>query len=134
MKRRQCFINDSDRCRLGMLLSSREGRAWGDSRRVHNLDVHLEDAQAISSNETPSDLVTMNSTVELRDLQSGAAQRVRLVYPSDHDLASNCVSIFEPLGTQLLGSQVGDVVCRENNAARVTKIVFQPEQAGAWHL
>jgi regulator of nucleoside diphosphate kinase len=94
----------------------------------------LEDSHSVRSPETPPDLVTMNSIVELRDLHSGAGQRVRLVYPSDYDLAPNCVSILDPLGTQLLGSLVGDVVDRENRPVRVAKIVSQPEQMGAWHL
>lgn len=134
MRKRKCLINDSDRCRLGALLSSRDGRAWGNARQVQNLDVRLEDARAISPEDTPADLVTMNSTVELSDLHTGGRKRIRLVYPPDHDVAPNCLSILDPLGTQLLGSRIGDIVGRADKAARVTQVVFQPEKVGAWHL
>ena len=76
----------------------------------------------------------MNSTVELQDIHSGAGERVRLVYPADYDLAPNCVSILDPLGTQLLGSRVGDIVRNEDRVTRVSRVVAQPEQMGEWHL
>jgi regulator of nucleoside diphosphate kinase len=134
MRRRSCLITDSDRCRLGSLLSSGEGRAWGKATCLKTLDARLEDAKAVTRQQTPRCLVTMNSTVELLDVRSGDRRRVTLVYPADSSLVSESVSVFEPLGTQLLGSQIGDVLSNGERQMRVTRIIYQPELAGDYHL
>ncbi len=134
MRRRSCLITDSDRCRLGTLLSSGENRAWGKATCVRTLDARLEDAEAVTRQQTPDCLVTMNSTVELMDLWSGDRRRVTLVYPADRSFVSDSISVFEPFGTQLLGSQVGDVLFHEKRQVRITRVVYQPETAGDYHL
>jgi regulator of nucleoside diphosphate kinase len=101
---------------------------------LRTLDARLEDAEAITRQQTPSCLVTMNSTVELLDVRSGDRGRVTLVYPADSSLVSDSVSVFEPLGTQLLGSQIGDVLSNGKRQMRITRILYQPETAGDYHL
>jgi regulator of nucleoside diphosphate kinase len=134
MKRKHCFITDADRCRLGALLTSREGRAWGHARSLSTLNARLEDADVIHSDRVPRSLVTMNSTVELSDVRSGARRRVTLAYPPNCDLVADSVSVFEPLGTELLGCHIGDIVSFGNRECRVNEIIYQPESALAWHL
>jgi regulator of nucleoside diphosphate kinase len=131
-KHRRCFINESDRCRLGALLHSADGRAYGSPSCLTALNARLEDAHSVAADRTPTDIVTMNSTVELCELQSTAGRRLTLVYPTDADFGDDCISVFEPLGTQLLGSKVGDVVHCNNRPARIARIVYQPERAGHW--
>lgn len=133
-KRTRRFINNADRCRLGNLVTSRDAIALGDLQYVYDLDTRLEESQPLCPTETPPDVVTMNSTVELRDPHSGAGRRIRLVYPIDKDIAPNSVSVLEPLGAQLLGARVGDVVDCDGRTVQITRVVFQPEQEGAWHL
>jgi regulator of nucleoside diphosphate kinase len=72
--------------------------------------------------------------VELLDVRSGDRRRETLVYPADNSLVSDGVSVFEPLGTQLLGSQVGDLLSNGKKQMRVTRIIYQPETAGDYHL
>ena len=62
---------------------------------------------------------------------------VTLVYPDDIDLASDGVSILEPLGTALLGARVGDVIqcpAEKVGRLRIVEILYQPEHLGAFHL
>jgi regulator of nucleoside diphosphate kinase len=134
MSHKTCLITESDRCRLGSLLASREGRAWGKPSCLRTLDARLEEAEAVNREETPSSLVTMNSTVRLLDVHSGDRRPVTLVYPGDRDLKSDGISVFDPLGTQLLGSHVGDMLSSGKRKFRVTQILYQPETAGASHL
>jgi regulator of nucleoside diphosphate kinase len=134
MELKRCCITDTDRCRLGALLTSCEARAWGRARCLSTLNARLEDAEAIDSNRTPTSLVTMNSNVELLDVRSGRRRCVTLAYPADCELVPDSVSVFEPLGTELLGSHIGDMVSFGNQQYRVNAILYQPESAGAWHL
>lgn len=134
MKRKHCFITESDRCRLGALLSSCDSRAWARANCLSVLDARLEDATAIAVEQTPRCLVTMNSTVELMDVRSGQRRRVTLAYPEDCELVSHGVSVFDRLGIQLLGSEIGDVLHDGTRRLRVTQILYQPETAGDHHL
>lgn len=132
------LITDVDRRRLGSLLATSAGRAWGTLQTVGELETLLEDALALSSDEVPETLVTMNSTVRLTDLDSGARRTVTLVYPQDAGESPNSVSVTEPLGVALLGCRVGDVVQSldepSDKSECVAEILFQPERADAQHL
>jgi regulator of nucleoside diphosphate kinase len=130
-------ITDVDRRRLGTLVSSEEGRAWGTLEAVGELEALLEDASPIDAEETPEDLVTMNSTVAIEDVESGARRRVTLVYPQDAEDVPNAASVVEPAGLSLIGCHVGDVVQFPDETGhdfRITDILYQPEKAGAYHL
>ncbi len=80
----------------------------------------------------------MNTKVKLAALPTEKRRTVTLVYPDDLDLASDGVSILEPLGTALLGAKEGDVVecpaAKEASRFRIVEIIYQPEHAGAFHL
>jgi regulator of nucleoside diphosphate kinase len=88
--------------------------------------------------DTALDVVTMNTTVELRDLDTGELETYTVVYPERADIALNRISVLAPLGTALLGSRAGDVVEVRVPAGRlrirVEEIHFQPERVGAYHL
>jgi regulator of nucleoside diphosphate kinase len=135
--KRRC-VNDSDRCRLGRLLIDEEPCGWADPSGRANLEVILEQAAPVKTTATPEDLVTMNTKVRLAELPTEKRRTVTLVYPDDVDLASDAISILEPLGTALLGSMIGDVIqCageKYGRRFRVIEIIYQPEHAGSFHL
>ena len=112
--------------------------AWGDPTCRANLEVILEQSTPVETRATPEDVVTMNTKVKLTALPTEKRRTVTLVYPDDLDLASDGVSILEPLGTVLLGAKEGDVVqcpaAKEACRFRVVEIIYQPEHAGAYHL
>jgi regulator of nucleoside diphosphate kinase len=85
----------------------------------------------------PGHVVTMNSTVRLKDLESGEEGSYTIAFPSDADVTKGTVSVLAPIGTAVLGSQVGDAV--EWNVPggrkrwRVQEVLYQPEAAGHYH-
>lgn len=127
-------VTNLDRCRLGTLLADEDKQAWGTSHALAQLEALLERAQVVDPELAPAELVTMNSTVELVDLQTNTVFRKTLVYPEDVDLTPDSLSIFDPLGLALLGCQVGDAVecpeASETSHLRVNAIVYQPEGEG----
>ena len=80
----------------------------------------------------------MNSTVVLRDLDTGEVETYTLVYPNHADIARNRLSVLAPVGTAILGYHVGDVVRWRVPAGvrrlRVEEVLFQPERVGAFQL
>jgi regulator of nucleoside diphosphate kinase len=110
----------------------------GSNRHLAELIAELQRAEVVPSDEVPSDVVTMNSTVVLRDLDTGEEETYTLVYPNHADIARNRLSVLAPIGTAILGYQVGDVVRWRVPAGmrrlRVEDVLFQPERVGAFHL
>jgi regulator of nucleoside diphosphate kinase len=129
-----CLITKADRRRLGSLLTSREGRAFGALQTIGELESLLEDACAVDSKDVPEMLITMNSTVRVIGVDSGVQRTVTLVYPRESDPSAEAVSVTDPLGVALLGRRIGDVLQSPDDAIRedlrVTEVLFQPERAG----
>jgi regulator of nucleoside diphosphate kinase len=131
-------INDIDRRRLGHFLSSTETAALGSARSRFELETRLEEADTVPAELTPRELVTMNSTAELIDLESGDHQIFTLVYPDDRDLVRNSLGILQRLGLRLLGRRIGDIVEVQDGIRarrfRIDSLSYQPEAEGDTHL
>ncbi len=89
----------------------------------------------VASQDIASDVVTMNSQVELRDLRSQTRQKLTICYPVDAEPSRGFISVLSPVGASLLGLQVGAVArwqspIGEPCAAEVLAILFQPEASG----
>jgi len=127
-------ITHEDRRRLGSMLHSAQTHRIERHEYLHALEAELERAQGVDSAEIPHDVVTMNSTVELRDLDTGDIETYTVVYPERADVALGRISVLAPIGTAILGSRIGDIVevrvpagwCR----IRVEEILYQPERSG----
>jgi regulator of nucleoside diphosphate kinase len=144
MAEKQIYVTDSDHKRLKTLLQDN----WLDRREdvgdVNRLEYEIERARVVRPAEVPNDVVTMNSRVRLRDLDSGDAVVFSLVYPSlpyaagSDNLAEMTVSVLAPIGTAVLGYRVGDTIEWEVPAGvrrlKVEDVLFQPEAAGRFDL
>ncbi|MBN9522700.1 nucleoside diphosphate kinase regulator [bacterium] len=107
---RGIWIADDDRVKLDTLLRLiAAGRDQRPGYRV-SLAGELRRARVVPRSELPPDVVTMNSTVCLRDLETGEEETYTLVYPTDADIGENKLSVLAPIGTALLGYRAGDVV------------------------
>ena len=132
------IITDRDRCRLGSLLTSERSAGFGNPHSRSELEARIEDATAIPAEQAPAQLVTMNSTVVIVDLETGKRALCTLVYPEDRDFIRHSAGVLQPLGRCLLGRNVGDVIeVQERHRMRrfrVDSMVYQPEAAGDRHL
>ena len=138
MKRQPRFLTTIDRRRLGTVLQNVHEHGTGLRAHVHALEETLEQAHGIDPTQIPHDVVTMNSTVELRDIESNDVETYTLAYPGDADIRKDRISVLAPGGTAILGSAIGDVVKIKapsgNRHVRVEAIHFQPERAGEFDL
>lgn len=132
------LFTDLDRCRLGRLLASDDARAVASRKVLSRLECLLEDANITQPESIPDDVVTMNSTVRLVQVESAAEVTCTVVYPEDVDLIDDGVSVLEPPGVRLIGCEVGDLVeCEiqsDRGPWRIAQIVFQPERVGKFEL
>lgn len=92
----------------------------------------------MSPDEVSDDVVTMNSTVVLRDLETGERETYTLVFPHEANIAEGRLSVLAPIGTAILGEHVGDDVhWRVPGGWRrltIEKIVDQSERESAFYL
>lgn len=103
------------------------------------LELELDRAEIVPSEKIPPTVVTMNSTVEYEDEQTGRVKEVTLVYPQHADIAQSKVSLLAPIGTALLGLHVGQSIAwplpdGRTTSVKVLSIRYQPEAAGHFHL
>ena len=107
-----------------------------DAGLTVDLQQEMERAGEVRPEQVPPDVVTMNSTVRVSDLDSGEKHEYTIVFPPEADAEKGRISILSPIGTALLGYRLGDVVpvARLKRRLRIDDIVYQPEAAGDFHL
>ncbi len=131
--RERIYVTEDDYEKLRGLVAGRRGRAPREAEYLDMLEQELDRAEIVEPGALPRDVITMNSEVRLRDLDSGDEKIYRLVFPSQ-TRGGNSISILAPIGTALLGYRVGDViewrVPRGVRRLKVLEVVYQPEAAG----
>jgi regulator of nucleoside diphosphate kinase len=135
MAERDIFITEEDHEKLTQLLNGVRQRRFRDLAHVEQLDAELDRARVVSAEEIPPDVVTMNSQVVLRDLDTGEDQVLTLVFPHEANVEGRKVSVLAPLGTAVLGYRAGDVIEWQVPAGtrrlKVERVLFQPEASSS---
>jgi regulator of nucleoside diphosphate kinase len=141
VQQREIHITQLDRDRLLELVKvadefSPQGKQ--DLQGLRDLQNELERARIVAPEDVPSDVVTMNSQVVLRDVGSAEEITCTLVFPKDADMARGAVSVLAPVGTAILGYREGDTIEWPVPSGRrrfsIEKILYQPEAAGDYEL
>jgi len=138
MRERAIYITHFDMERLQKLLEG--ARLWSqrDREYLDKLEEELDRAILVASEDVPGDVVTMNSLISVRDLDSKKEMTLRLVFPSDADYEQGRISILAPIGTALIGYRAGDAVEWRVPAGvkrlKIIAVLYQPEAAGDYHL
>ncbi len=138
MEARTIYIThyDLDRLRALILEARRTDRRRNPS--LDSLSAELARAKVVAPAEVPADVITMNSRVELVDLDSHEGMVYTLVFPQDADMNQSRISVLAPIGTAMLGYRVGDRFTWQVPAGvrhiQVKQILFQPEASGNFEL
>jgi len=134
---RLIHITENDLERLRELIHVGLSCAELDQEGLRALHAELDQASVVPAERVHPNVITMHSQVRIRNLESGEEMVFTLVYPRAADLERGRISVLSPLGTAILGFQVGDIVdWRIPDGTRRLKIVeveYQPEAAGHFH-
>lgn len=111
-----------------------EGTADSDHGALRS---ELERAEVVEPRDMPGDVVSMNSTARMQDVDDGEEMTLTLVYPRNAG-APGMVSILAPVGSALLGLAVGQQINwplpgGRTRRLRVLAVSYQPEAAGEFH-
>jgi regulator of nucleoside diphosphate kinase len=93
----------------------------------------------VGHDEVPAGVVTMNSSVHCREQGSGKDYHLTLVYPKDANADAGKISILAPVGSALLGLQVGQHIDWPAPGGKTLKLELlsvegQPKDGGAFPL
>jgi regulator of nucleoside diphosphate kinase len=135
MQNRTIILSDVDYQRLEALVESARYDASLHQDYLDALEGELKRAQIVPQADVPDEVITMNSVVRFRDLDTGEVDQFQLVYPGDADMEHHRISVLAPVGTAILGYQRGDVIEWPVPAGlrrlRVEMVSYQPEMATA---
>jgi regulator of nucleoside diphosphate kinase len=138
MRQRDIYLTDYDMQRLRKLLEDSVSRRSRDQLSLQKLSEELDRAHLLSSKDIPEDVVTMNSRVRIKDLNSGEEMTLTLVFPAEANFDQGRVSIMAPIGTALIGCRAGDTVEWEvpsgTRKFKIEAVIYQPEAAGDYDL
>lgn len=119
---------------LTLLDHARLSKLAAQAPALQDLQDLLDQGDLVESKEVASNVVTMNSQVQLADEPSGTLRTLTLCYPQDAQQGEGRISVLSPAGTSLLGARVGATVHWHSpagdRAARIVGLPYQPEASG----
>jgi len=138
MEPRDIYITEFDLARLQELLEVGISFKERDREYLESLQNELDRAHIVEPAAIPHDVVTMNSRIRLKDMDTEEEHVYTLVFPADADIEANKISILAPVGTAILGYKAGDhiewPVPAGVKTLRIKEVLYQPEAAGRYDL
>ena len=138
-KETNIYITKPDHERLTKLIEIARERERDTSREyLNSLEEELDRAEVVEQKDIPADVITMRSTVRLKDLATSEELIYRLVFPTEANYDEGKISVLAPVGTAMLGYRRGNVIeWQVPSGVRrlsVEEVLFQPESKGEYHL
>ena len=128
------LITEADLQKLKELIVEAKRLEPRGNEYLHKLEQEIAAAQVLPPSAIPADVVTMNSTVRLLDLDSQETMDLTLVFPDEANLDESKISVLAPIGTAVLGYRAGDEISWPvpDGVRRFTvvEVLYQPEAAG----
>jgi len=138
MQKRTISITKFDHKRLDELLAVADEFNYRDRPDLKRLAEELKHGHLVVSKDIAPTVVTMNSRVCLRDLDSDEVIEYTLVFPKDANVTEGKISVMSPIGTAILGYSVGSTIEWDvpggKRCIKIESLPYQPEAAGDYHL
>ena len=132
MQNQNIILTTEDHERLSQLIAENgHSRNAIDAAAFASLAKEVKRASIVEPEQIPGNVVTMNSIVHVKDLDTGEKMRMTICWPEQAAPQNGMINVLAPLGTALLGTQVGDevewIVPSGVRKLLVRKVLFQPE-------
>jgi regulator of nucleoside diphosphate kinase len=138
-KETNIYITKPDYERLTKLIEiARERESDTNREYLDRLENELDRAEMVQQSDIPADVITMRSTVRLKDMDTSEEMIYRLVFPTEANYDEGKISVLAPIGTAMLGYRRGDAIeWQVPSGVRrlsVEEVLYQPESKGEYHL
>ena len=132
---RMILLTANSKNRLEYMLESTKRFMHPEPAHLTELEEALDAAEAVAPEDMPGDVVTMNSTVRITDLDSCMVKTFTLVFPREANYSEDKISVLAPLGAALLGYRPGDIIRlhapRGQRRLKVENVSHAPGQQSA---
>lgn len=133
--RQDLKVTQFDLTRLQSMLGDKKSAVPALRKESAKLRALLKSAEIVPPEEIPSDVVTLNSRIRLRDRRGKLSMILSVVFPGDTvsngDPEQTEAPILSPMGISLFGRRVGDLI---DGHVRIAELLYQPEAKGDFHL
>lgn len=99
------ILTTSDHLAIKTLLE--EAHRASVSKDLDLLMGELNRAQIVNDDEIESDIVRLNSTVEVEDVMAQKVMKFQITLPKDADFKQQKISVLSPIGIALIGFKKG---------------------------
>ena len=131
-------ITSTDMERLESLLDFVRPTNEIDLANLERLEEELCRANIVEPEDIPPNVVTINSKVWLREIDSDHEITFILVFPLEANLSEHKISILAPIGSAVIGRQTGDIIKWKSTGgikrARIRKMLCRSEISGEFRL
>jgi regulator of nucleoside diphosphate kinase len=110
MKSHSVVITEEDMDRLSRLVRALKHSLFRDRPQLESLEQTLEGAEVKPSQRIPRNVIRMNSSIRVLDLDTQKKELYTLVFPESADISTSRISVLAPLGIALLGHVQRDLV------------------------
>ena len=105
-----------------------------DLANLERLEEELYQANIVEPKDIPLNVVTINSKVWLREIDSDHEITFILVFPLEANLSEHKISILSPIGSAVIGRQTGGIIKWKSpggiKRAKIRKMLCQFEIQG----
>lgn len=109
MTNKQIILNKEDHKSLTLLINQLKTTHRFNNMFMKVLANEMKSAQIGDINNFTVKHVTLNSKVTYKDLRNGSVFNASIVFPAFADSTKGLFSILSPLGTALIGEEVGNI-------------------------
>ena len=99
--------------------AARERQGMLEAKIAH-IESRMARFQIIDINTMAGNKAIFGATVELEDLDTGETKIYTLLGPDEADYANGSISVYSPVGSALLGKEVGDEITVEAPRGRIS--------------
>ena len=104
------IITDKDYISLCEMVRTEKSLNRTELNNLRYLGSEIRRAKRLKRKKALPDFVTMNSEVEITDMDTAKTMKLKLVYPGEADFRQGKVSVLSMLGSALLGYKVGSTI------------------------
>jgi regulator of nucleoside diphosphate kinase len=133
---RKIQITNHDYNKLSDYIKNAKIQAGIEFDYVQKLKEEIEKAEIVEAEKIDNNVVTMNSIVLVKDIETGEIEKYEIVFPERANIDEGKISILSPVGCALLGYRIMDEIELNTPSGirklRVEDVLYQPEAKGIY--
>ncbi len=127
MRHRSIYITAEDRARIDWLMLFCDIFTEAEQKRIRRLYYDISQGHVVRADQIPANVVTTHSRIKLEEIKGDTEVALFLVFPDETNKGFGRVSILTPIGAELFGRRVGDIV-ESKTATRVRRFIIKSTQ------